>query len=271
MPHSTVAGAPSPFPSLANFRDLGHWVGVDGKAVRPGTLYRANDFVGITDEDRAGLAGLGLKTLVDLRTETERSGAPDPAFPGTTEVVLDVLAGTTTMAMPANLGKVLADPEVVNRMSEELSIERAHAMMSATYREFITLESANRAFGTFFRELVAGDLTPVLFHCTTGKDRTGWTAATFLTLMGVDRDDVYRDYLLTNERLLPALQPVFDRFAAAGGDPALLRPLLGVESLYLDAAFDEVTTSYGSLERYVDEALGIDGAAQEALREKFLV
>ncbi|MFT3900837.1 MAG: tyrosine-protein phosphatase [Gordonia sp. (in: high G+C Gram-positive bacteria)] len=271
MPANDAAGAPSPFPSLANFRDLGHWVGDGERVVRPATLYRANDFVGLTDDDHAGLVELGLRTVVDLRTETERTGNPDPTFPGTAEVVLDVLEGANSMQVPANLGKVLSDPAVVNQMSAEFSTDKAHELMSATYREFITLDSANHAFGAFYKELLAGELTPVLFHCTTGKDRTGWAAASFLSLMGVARDDVYRDYLLTNDRLLPALAPVFDKFAAVGGDPALLRPLLGVEARYLDAAFAEMEKTHGTLERYFADALGIDSAGQEELRARFLV
>ena len=92
MPASNTPGAPSPFPTVANFRDLGHWAGDGGRVVAPGALYRANDFATLDDDDRAGLSGLGLRTVIDLRTEVERNGTPDPSFPGATELVLDVLA-----------------------------------------------------------------------------------------------------------------------------------------------------------------------------------
>ncbi|GAA3026337.1 tyrosine-protein phosphatase [Gordonia defluvii] len=264
-------GAPSPFPSLANFRDLGYWVGDGEKVVRPATIYRTNDFQTIDDADRAGLAELALQSIVDLRTSTERASSPDPKFPGVTEVVLDVLADTKSIAMPANLGKILADPTVVQQMSAELSVDKARELMASTYRDFITLDSAKNAFSAFYTELLDGELAPVLFHCTTGKDRTGWTAATFLSLMGVDREDVYREYLLTNDRLVPSLKPIFDRFAAAGGDPDLLLPFLGVDETYLDAAFTEMEKNRGTLEHYFTEALGVDLAAQEALRERYLL
>ena len=148
---------------------------------------------------------------------------------------------------------------------------KAIDLMAGTYRKFITMDSAHAAYRRFYQGLLGEDSGPALFHCTTGKDRTGWAAASFLSLMGVDRDDVYRDYLETNERLLPALAPIFDKFTAAGGDAELLRPILGVQQQYLDAAFDQVDTTYGSLEAYFATGLGIDDAAQERLRASYLV
>jgi protein-tyrosine phosphatase len=77
---------------------------------------------------------------------------------------------------------------------------------------------------------------------------------------------VLADYMITNRDLLPALQPYFDRFAQAGGDPALLRPVLGVETAYLRTALDELRSRFGTIERYFSEGLGIDDEAQGRLR-----
>jgi len=271
MPASNTPGAPSPFPTVANFRDLGHWAGDGGRVVAPGALYRANDFATLDDDDRAGLSGLGLRTVIDLRTEVERNGTPDPSFPGATELVLDVLADAGGQALPANLGAVLADPKVAQQMSEQLTPESARTIMTGNYRDFIDLESAQRSFRGFFSHLLGDAPVPTLFHCTTGKDRTGWAAATFLSVLGVDRADVYREYLLTNDRLVPALRPIFDNFAAAGGNPDLLQPLLGVEAQYLDAAFARVDEEFGSLEQYLTEVLDVDAQAREELRARYLV
>ncbi|GAB08416.1 putative protein-tyrosine-phosphatase [Gordonia araii NBRC 100433] len=271
MPARTAPGAPSPFPSVANFRDLGHWAAADGRVVRPGTVFRANDFAALDADDAAGLTGLRLKTIVDLRTEKERSASPDPAFPGATQVVLDVLADVAEESMPANLHSLLEDPEVARAMSEQMTTAQARDLMVRGYRAFVELDSAKRAFRGFFTHLLTDEPAPMLFHCATGKDRTGWAAATFLHLMGVERADIYRDYLLTNDRLLPALRPLFARFADAGGNPELLRALLGVDETYLAASFAQVADDYGTIDRYFDEALGIDADAQAHLRERFLV
>lgn len=81
-----------------------------------------------------------------------------------------------------------------------------------------------------------------MFHCTTGKDRTGWAAAATLMLPGVSDDDVTKDFVLTNEQLTPYTKrsPTSDKFASLGGDPGLLDPVLGVGKEYLEAGIAEM-------------------------------
>jgi len=261
--------SPSPIAALPNLRDLGGWAGHDGRTVVTGRLFRSTDFRSVPDDAPQVLRVLGLRTIYDLRSAAERQALPDPAIDGVTDVPLDVLAGES-QAIPGNLGQLLTDPQVAQQLNEQME-GKAVEMMADTYRKFITMDSAKDAYRRFYRGLLGEDSGPALFHCTTGKDRTGWAAASFLSLMGVDRDHVYVDYLETNTRLLPALAPLFDGFAAAGGDPDLLKPLLGVDRAYLDAAFDEVDKTFGDVSNYFAGALGIDAAAQQALREAYLV
>ena len=79
-----------------------------------------------------------------------------------------------------------------------------------------------------------------------------------------------REYLLTNDQLVPRLQPVLDHFKEAGGDPELLMPVVGVRREYLEAAFDEMRTRFGSLEGYFEDGLKIDAAAQQQLKATFV-
>lgn len=111
---------------------------------------------------------------------------------------------------------------------------------------------------------------PALFHCTTGKDRTGWAAAALLTFLGVEANTVRDDYLRTNTDLIPALRPLFDRFEAAGGDPRLLEPVLGVRAEHLETAFSAVDEDYGSIEQYFTDGLGLEEETLEQLREALL-
>ncbi len=261
-------GAASPVPSLVNLRDLGGWAAADGRTVKAGLLYRSADFRALSADDVPAYEALGVRTVYDFRSAGERDASPDPTFDGATTVGLDVLADSS-MAIPANLAEFFSDPALVAKAGEQLSGGRAVDAIRSTYRDLVTLPSARAAYRSFFGGLVeAGG--PSLFHCTAGKDRTGWAAAAFLTLLGVSRDDVLTDYLLTNDRLVPSLQPIFDKFAAAGGDPDLLLPVFGVREEFLVAAFDEVDTTHGSIESYFGDALGIDADAQAALRETYL-
>jgi protein-tyrosine phosphatase len=139
-----------------------------------------------------------------------------------------------------------------------------------SYREFVALPSAQREFRKLFLLLADREQLPALFHCTTGKDRTGWAAAALLTLLGVPREQVMEDYLRSNDFIIPAYQKVIDDFVAAGGEEEIPLAILGVKKEYLDAAFDEMESKYGTLEKYFSEGLGIDAGQQRTLSELYL-
>jgi protein-tyrosine phosphatase len=135
------------------------------------------------------------------------------------------------------------------------------------YRDFVRLASARQAYHTLFEKLADPARLPTLFHCTAGKDRTGWAAAILLTLLEVPRATVVQDYVLTNTFLqgdtLHALrsrlhQPNFPSHALTA-DPADLQ-----------AAFDEVAHEYGSFGNYLTRGLGLDAATIAAIRANFL-
>ncbi|MGB3709690.1 tyrosine-protein phosphatase [Gordonia sp. (in: high G+C Gram-positive bacteria)] len=265
-------GAPSAIAALPNLRDLGGWRGADDRPVRYGMLFRSTDFRSLAGNEAEAAkvqAELGLRTVYDLRSTAETEAMPDPKWDDVAELHLDVLAGTS-MAVPANLVTVLTNPEAIGEINKFLEGGGAAAKMSGTYRDMVTVDSARESYRRFYSGLLGKDRAPALFHCTTGKDRTGWAAASFFSLMGVSREDIFTDYLLTNDRLLPALAPVFDKFAAAGGDTDKLRDILGVRAEYLQAAFDEVEATHGGIAGYFSDGLGIDQAAQAGLRERFL-
>jgi protein-tyrosine phosphatase len=220
----------------------------------------------LTDGDVAAVESLGLRTVYDLRTEAERTAEPDRPLDGVENVVVDVLAGSKDAA-PAELAGVLSDP---SQADELLGEGKAEALFVGAYREIVSLRSALAGYRQLFTGIGDPDRRPALYHCTTGKDRTGWATAALLTLLGVERELVTREYLLTNEQLVPALEPVFERFEAAGGDRTVLQPVLGVEASYLDASFQEMHDRFGTIEGYFADGLGIDARGQDELRGAFL-
>jgi protein-tyrosine phosphatase len=201
-----------------------------------------------------------------LRTAEERDIRPDELPPGVEYVWLDVLADAD-QAGPAMLEKLMKDPTQANAV---LGGGRAEADFQKSYREFVSLPSARESFSQLFLSLSDRDQLPALFHCTTGKDRTGWAAAALLTLLDVPKDVVMEDYLRSNDYIIPAYQHAIDAFIEAGGDPSIPPAILGVKTEYLDAAFDEMEAQYGTIEGYFSEGLGIDAAQQEALRDLYL-
>jgi protein-tyrosine phosphatase len=249
-------------PSVPNLRDVGGYPVAGGGRVRTGLLYRSVELNHLQGEDLQAFAELGIRTVFDLRTAAERAAEPNVIPEGTEQVICDVLKDSQSAA-PAALLKVLSDPALAEQM---LGDGRAVQLFENGYREIVSLPSALAAYRTFFTDIANDAHRPALFHCTTGKDRTGWAAAATLLLLDVAVDDVVYDYELSNRDLLPALKPVFEHFRAAGGDPHLLDPVLGVDQAYLQAALNEMTQRFGSIEGYFAEGLGIDEAGQQALR-----
>jgi protein-tyrosine phosphatase len=252
--------------SVPNLRDLGGWPTRDGGYVRAGLLYRSTELDKVAGADMAAFAGLGIRSVYDLRTEAERTAQPDRLPPGTEYVVVDVLKDSVNAA-PAQLFKVLSDPKAAEEM---LGGGKGLALFESGYREIFSLPSARAAYHRLFSDLTQEEHRPALFHCTTGKDRTGWAAASLLMLLGVSDDLVMKEYLLTNTQLLPAEKPVIDRFQAQGGDPDVIRPVVGVAAQYLEAALDEMRKEFGTIEGYFTEGLKIDEGAQKALRAAFV-
>ena len=263
---AVTAGAPIAVASVPNLRDVGGWPARDGAFVRRGLVYRSVALHRLADADLWAIEALGLRTVYDLRTEAERTAEPDRSLDGVEEVVADVLADSQDAA-PAELANLLSDPKQARAL---LGGGKVDALVAGAYREIVSLPSALAAYRELFTGLGDGDRRPVLYHCTTGKDRTGWATAALLSLLGVDRELVTREYLLTNAQLVPALAPIFARFAAAGGDRDLLEPVLGVQASYLEASFAEMRDRFGTIEGYFADGLGIDAAAQAALRAAFL-
>lgn len=269
--HATMAAMSSrepgiaiDLPGAANCRDLGGWA-VAGGTVRTGTVYRSTDLNGLTDEGLAKLAALGVRTVCDLRTVAERDAQPDRLPPGARRVDLDVLADdpSNAAAGAADLPKLVADPKLLEAFLAETSLA---ALFAQAYRGVVSLPSALRSYHAMYTGIADADQHPLLFHCTTGKDRTGWGAAALLSFLGASDDDVLAEYLLTNVAILPFTQPIYDAFAAAGGDPEILRPALGVDASYLHTAFEEMDAHFGSIERYFSEGLGLTDATLDQLR-----
>ena len=252
--------------SIPNLRDMGGYKTTNGATIARGLVYRSNQLHNISPGDMLLLAKLNLKNSFDLRTATERNAKPDELPVGVNNVWLNVMADFSTAGL-VNLAELLSDPQQANI---ELGDGKVEDMYKGGYRQFVSLSSAQTAYRELFLSLGDPNQLPVLFHCTSGKDRTGWAAAALLSLLGVPMEVVIEDYLRSNEYLLPLHETTIQQFIAAGGNPSIPAAALGVKEEYLHAAFDEMQTKYGSIENYFSEGLGITVDQQTDLRNLYL-
>lgn len=275
QPATSASSTPAPGRSLGlalglsaakNLRDIGGYTTADGKTVTRGLVYRSDVFNPMGPADLAKLDSLGLKRNYDLRTTAEIEAQPDQMPVGVEHVQLDVL-GEEGEAANAKLAELLQDPP---RARAELGDGKVEELFADGYRKFVSLPGAQKAYRELFLSLGDASRLPAVFHCTAGKDRTGWAAAALLTLLGVPRETVMADYLRTNEYLLPYYGQAIDWFANAGGTREIAEAIFGVKREYLEAAFDEMEQRYGTVEKYFSEGLGIDADGQMALRVRLL-
>ena len=252
--------------SVPNLRDVGGYKTGDGATVVCGLVYRSDTFNPMSAGDINKLKHLNLKNDYDLRTTSEVKVKPDQMPPGMQYHLLNVLADAKSAA-PAELEALMHQPKKANTVLGGGKIE---ALFMEAYREFISLPSAKQSYHTLFLSLADRRKLPAVFHCTTGKDRTGWAAAALLTLLGVSKETVMADFLRSNEYTLPQFRHAIDSFVAGGGERDIPVAIFGVKAKYLEASFDEMQKRYGTIENYFTDALGIDAAGQKVLRELFL-
>ncbi|MFD0411902.1 tyrosine-protein phosphatase [Kitasatospora sp. NPDC127116] len=253
-----------------NARDLGGYRAADGRILRRGVALRSDGLNRVTAEDLGPLGALGLRSVVDLRSMDEVRGAGLDRLPGgVTLHHLPLLA--TDFDISLLVRDALAD-QSPQRQRALLGDGRAAALMTGLYRWFVTDPVARERFAALLRLLAAPQGPPLLFHCSAGKDRTGWAAALLLTALGVDRGTVLADYLLTNERSAPVVRGVLGDFAARGlmREPELLLPVFRADGGYLDAAFAEVEAGWGGFDAFWRDGLGLDDEVLAGLRANLL-
>ena len=259
-----------PATTVANLRDLGDTplARRPHGPLRPGLPRRSARPHGPGGRPGGGRAR--ARTIVDFRTAAERADHPDRVPAGARLAVADALADKISAPgapAAAQLKHVLADPVVAE---EHLGGGKAQTLFADTYRSLVSSHSARSAYRALLTELAADDAGPLLFHCTAGKDRTGWAATVILTLLGADEATVEREYLSVNPAVRQAFAPLIEGFIAQGGDPEIALAIIGVVPEYLAAALDEVATEYGSMEKYAREGLGVPDDAVARLRERLI-
>lgn len=231
-----------PITHPSNFRDLA--ANVRSVAIRPQVLFRSDHLGALDASDAQQIRSLGVRRVLDFRGVDERTAAvctlPDVQVhslaiePTIVQVLSELLEG----------GHRPGEAEVVRHMQD-------------TYRGFV--RTSSHRFAEFFRLLLESD-DPTVFHCTAGKDRTGFAAALVLHALGAAREEVMHDYLLTNQRVKPP------SWAWRGLEPHVARVLWGVQPEFLQASLDAIDQDYGGLEAYLCEGLGLGPAERERLR-----
>ncbi|AZG45985.1 tyrosine-protein phosphatase [Gordonia insulae] len=260
------SGAASLGISAANARDVGGYATRTGAIVATGVVYRSNALNTVTDLDKQKLTRLGITHIIDVRSPNEAAANPDN-LPPARYTPRPIWNPDDDFYVKVN--RIIGAGPVGQR--EALGSGRAAQMMRDYYRWMVTDPGARHQIGTTLRD-IATATTPLLYHCTSGKDRTGLISAVLLTALGVPEPLVYRDYLASNERLAAGNTAQMAALVDHGlvTDPSLFAPILGVQRDFLAASFDQIRRSYGSFGRYLTRGLGLDASTMKALSATML-
>lgn len=246
-----------------NFRDYGGYATPGGGRVRKGVLWRSDQHFGASEADLERIGALGLRYVVDLRGNSERERSPCRRSTGFNAQVMFHDGETAGLAPHI---------EAAGGASDVASARRA---MLATYEDIAFRPSLTSILRRMFAEALAED-GAILVHCHAGKDRTGIAVALVHHILGVHRDDMMADYLLTNtagnneKRIADALAQ-----QAAGGvmekvPEEAIRVLMNVDEAYLATALAAIERRHGTIDAYLEEVLGVDAAARSALCRRYI-
>jgi protein-tyrosine phosphatase len=250
-----------------NVRDIGGYRSAYGLEVMRGRLFRGDSLSQLTGPDVERLDQLGLRTVIDFRTPGEILLSGTDRLP----------YGVEFARLPVSGGDLGSVYELIasgdhERQRAELGDGGAASFMVDVNRGFVADPRQREAFGTALRLVCSPGRLPLLYHCSSGKDRAGWMTAIVLTALGVPREFVLRDYLLSNDLHRTGYRKLRYDLVKTGivRDPELLRPIQEQSPTYLGAAFEEADRRYGSFGRFLTCGLEVSEAALDELRRALL-
>lgn len=243
-----------------NFRDLGGYATADGRRLRWGRLYRSGHMSNLDATDFERLAGLGITAVCDFRLAEERANE-NAELPGDPALhVLGIMPGVGDKEFFPRLFASSDDPQDV--------VDAMHRMMASLVRD------AAPNYLPLFRVLGAAPAGATLLNCSAGKERTGVASALLLAALGVPRETIMYDFMLSG-RYFPAaaevprvLEKYRVRRRGKAGE-ALIMPLLETRESYLATAFAAIDEDFGSVDQFLLAHYGLDAAALARLRDHY--
>lgn len=243
-----------------NLRDYGGVPAMDGARLTSGKFFRSAELDRCHPHEADLLEKLGVEALADFRG------------PGEVPATLPAAHPRFTGKRFATKNADLVIPHAVDHFAALNSPADAQAALAGTYRKFALSDHFLVTLKLYFT-MLAETAAPTLIHCFAGKDRTGIAVALLQTHLGVHRDDVAQEFIITDAAGEVRVAYLRDAMTAGGARailPEVLDEVLTVRPEYLQGAFAEITDRYGSVERYLREAAHIDEATLSALPDRCL-
>lgn len=248
-----------PLKGQVNFRDLGGIRTQDGRYVKWGTIYRSGKLSNLKKGDLQYFNSLGIKAVMDFRNDIEVN--KDPNFSMREDVLY--------MRIP------IGDKEGEEYDLLLSRVKSGKIRGRETKKEFIYImkqfaDTLAKDFEPLIEYFVANkDLNPFLYHCSGGKDRTGFATALLLSALGVERQTIIDEYLMSNYYRYDLNRRNVRLARLIGIDPETSQYAFLVNEDYIGAAFEVIDTQYGGMDLYLEKKFGLTADVRKELKERY--
>ncbi|MDD3924073.1 MAG: tyrosine-protein phosphatase [Erysipelotrichaceae bacterium] len=258
-----------------NFRDLGGYIGYKGRRVKYRQLFRSDALHKLTDKDISWLEMIGLKTIVDFRSSSEIVDNEDKIIKKAKYYHLNPkaeVAQTASASLANDRNKIERLVKIANSDDGDSYFANHMDDMSEQMRRLISDDNAIKQYKKVMA-LIVDEQTPLVFHCRGGKDRTGIAALFILLALGVSKEQIYEDYLVTNSNNVERNKLRMNDYRSLTDNQKVLDYLYNLQLAkkeYLDAAFDQMIIMAGSTTGYLIDILEVTDEQLTELRIRYL-
>lgn len=243
-----------------NTRDLGDYLGIvniNNKRIQRGKLFRSDKLSKLSDNDIVKIKELNIRYIIDFRSETEKNHSPN--------IIID---GITYINLPIDASD---DMNEIKDVVTGLSNKPIKQFLIDINKDFIL---KYHSIFLKFISIILEKKEPILFHCTAGKDRTGFASALILYLLDFSKESIYDEYMYTNECIKDGIDDILIYISSLlninSDDAKVLVPLLGVDREFLDSAFSTAIEEHGSFDNFIYNRLGITKEMKDELKNYLL-
>lgn len=243
-----------------NFRDMGGYQTEDGRRVKKGIFYRSGDLSKMTENDKVVFEKLGIRTIFDYRDDGEAKAKPDPIFGNVVNIRIPA-KGNVGFEMPTVTLKDLDQRDFLQNINED-NFTKMYSQLAFN----------NPSYQRLMDIVQEPDQLGLLHHCAAGKDRTGVGGALILLALGVPRDTVLVDYLLTNHYMKPmrdAMIPILSKLLNEQ-EMQQFGDIMSAKEGYLQAVFHAIDQQYGNTDRFLEGEFGLDFSKRQQLQQYYL-
>lgn len=242
-----------------NFRELGGYTAIDNRVVVSDKLFRSGNLNSLNDADWQYFKSLSIKDVIDFRSLEEKNEHPYTLIDNVN--YHDCVALHTAQGLENFYFFML-----INEHSSCDDVMRASQFVREGYLE---LPFNNNAFAKVFELMLESD-DGILFHCSSGKDRTGIMAALILKALNVDDETIIKDYLISNDRIMKNTIKHAEELGFTGEVKDTLIYCCSGHRELLESSFNEILKRYNDWNEYFEKEYQLDEKKLKLLRDKFL-